>query len=235
MDGLIQKKLFALQDLDYRDFQCKLMPTVPPEQVIGVRMPALRKLAKELRGKPETTEFLAVLPHNYYEENNLHGLLISESRDYGETLAALEAFLPWVDNWATCDLLAPKAFQRHPEALPGQIQAWLNSGRTYTIRFGLGMLLRFYLDEEFQPEYLEWAAQVDSEEYYVRMMVAWYFATALAKQYSAALPYVEQGRLPVWTHNKTIQKAVESYRITPEQKAYLRTLRKKSERPPDED
>lgn len=224
----IQEKLFALQDLNYRQFQAKLMPTVDPEQIIGVRMPALRKLAKELKGTAEAEAFLAALPHRYYDENNLHGLLLCARSGYEETVAGLEDFLPHVDNWATCDLLSPRAFRPHPPQLPGQLRRWLDSGDTYTVRFGLEMLMSFYLDECFRPEYLDWAAEVKSEEYYVRMMVAWYFATALAKQYDAALPYLTSRRLEQWTHNKTIQKAVESYRITPEQKDALRALRWKN-------
>lgn len=225
---VIQEKLFALQDLNYRQFQAKLMPTVDPEQIIGVRMPALRKLAKELKGTAEAEAFLAALPHRYYDENNLHGLLLCARSSYEETVAGLEDFLPHVDNWATCDLLSPRAFRSHPPQLPEQIRRWLGSGDTYTVRFGLDMLMSFYLDECFRPEYLDWAAEVKSEEYYVRMMVAWYFATALAKQYDAALPYLTSRRLEQWTHNKTIQKAVESYRITPEQKDALRALRWKN-------
>ena len=224
----IQEKLFALQDLNYRQFQAKLMPTVDPEQIIGVRMPALRKLAKELKGTAEAEAFLAALPHRYYDENNLHGLLLCARSGYEETVAGLEDFLPHVDNWATCDLLSPRAFRPHPPQLPGQLRRWLDSGDTYTVRFGLEMLMSFYLDECFRPEYLDWAAEVKSEEYYVRMMVAWYFATALAKQYDAALPYLTSRRLEQRTHNKTIQKAVESYRITPEQKDALRALRWKN-------
>ena len=224
----IQEKLFALQDLDYRQFQAKLMPTVDPERVIGVWMPALRKLAKELKGTAEAEAFLQTLPHHYYEENNLHGLLLCARSGYEETVAGLDTFLPHVDNWATCDLLSPRAFRSHPPQLPGQIRRWLDSGDTYTVRFGLEMLLSLYLDECFRPEYLDWAAEVRSEEYYVRMMVAWYFATALAKQYDAALPYLTLRRLDQWTYNKTIQKAVESYRITPEQKDALRALRWKN-------
>lgn len=224
----IQEKLFALQDLNYRQFQAKLMPTVDPEQIIGVRMPALRRLAKELKGTAEAEAFLAALPHRYYDENNLHGLLLCARSGYEETVAGLEDFLPHVDNWATCDLLSPRAFRSHPPQLPGQLRRWLDSGDTYTVRFGLEMLMSFYLDECFRPEYLDWAAEVKSEEYYVRMMVAWYFATALAKQYDAALPYLTSRRLEQWTHNKTIQKAVESYRITPEQKDALRALRWKN-------
>ena len=224
----IQEKLFALQDLNYRQFQAKLMPTVDPERIIGVRMPALRKLAKELKGTAEAEAFLDALPHRYYDENNLHGLLLCARSGYEETVAGLEIFLPHVDNWATCDLLSPRAFRSHPPQLPGQLRRWLDSGDTYTVRFGLEMLMSFYLDECFRPEYLDWAAEVKSEEYYVRMMVAWYFATALAKQYDAVLPYLTGRRLEQWTHNKTIQKAVESYRITPEQKDALRALRWKN-------
>ena len=221
----IQKLLFDRQDPAYRAFQSKLMPTVDPETVIGVRMPALRKLARELAGTPLAEGFLQRLPHRYYEENNLHGLLLSSIPDYAAAVAALEKFLPFVDNWATCDLLSPKAFRRHPPALPEQIRRWAGDPHPYTVRFGLGMLMSFYLEGAFRPEYLDLAASVRREEYYVKMMAAWYFATALAKQYDAALPYVEERRLDRWTHNKTIQKAVESYRITPEQKAYLRSLR----------
>ena len=224
----IQDRLFALQDLDYRQFHAKLIPTVDPERIIGVRTPALRRLAKELKGTAEAEAFLHALPHHYYEENNLHGLLLCARSGYEETVAGLEIFLPHVDNWATCDLLSPKAFRTHPPQLPGQIRRWLDSDDTYTIRFGLGMLMSFYLDEYFRPEYLDWAAEVKSQEYYVRMMAAWYFATALAKQYDAALPYLTSRRLEQWTHNKTTQKALETYPITPDQKQVLRALRWKN-------
>ena len=227
MEESIVSRLFALQDAGYRDFQCKLMPTVDRDTVIGVRTPDLRKLAKALRGTPEAGAFLASLPHRYYEENNLHGFLICESKDFAETIAALDAFLPFVDNWATCDMMAPRAFRAHPDALPGHIRRWLRSGQCYTVRFGIGMLLRFYLDNAFRPEHLQWVSEACCEEYYVNMMVAWYFATALAKQYDAAFLWIAEGRLPRWVHNKTIQKAVESYRISPEQKAVLRSLRQK--------
>ncbi|MCI8439692.1 MAG: DNA alkylation repair protein [Oscillospiraceae bacterium] len=224
----VRMRLFDLQDLDYKAFHCKLMPTVPPEAVIGVRTPEIRQLARELSKTPETAaEYLGSLPHRYYEENNLHGALLSLLRDYGQTVEALEEFLPYVDNWATCDLLSPKAFRKHPEQLPEQARRWMDSQHVYTARFGIGVLLSFYLDEAFQPEYLAWVSQVRGGEYYVDMMAAWYFATALAKQYEAALPYLEQGRLGLWVHNKTIQKAIESRRITAARKAYLRTLRRK--------
>ena len=201
------------------------MPTVDPDTVIGVRMPALRKLAKDFAETPEAAEFLKALPHRYYEENNLHGLLISAMRDYDRAVAALDAFLPYVDNWATCDLIRPKVFQKHLPELLEKIQVWLASDHTYTVRFGLEMLMTCYLDDAFRPEYLELAAGVRSGEYYVNMMIAWYFATALAKQYDAALPYLRERRLDPWTHNKAIQKAIESCRVTGEQKAYLRTLK----------
>lgn len=223
---MIEAQLFALQDLQYREFHCKLIPTVDPKTVIGVRTPALRKLAKELSDLPETAEFLQSLPHKYYEENNLHGFLITSIRDYDRLVAALDAFLPHVDNWATCDLLRPKVFQKHLPELLDQIKRWIQSDHTYTIRFGIEMLMTFYLDEQFQSKYLELVSEVQSEEYYVKMMVAWYFATALAKQYDAVLPYIEEQRLDIWTHNKTIQKAIESYRVTAEQKQYLRTLKR---------
>lgn len=227
MKNHVQEQLFALQDLKYRDFQCKLMPTVPTETVIGIRTPELRKYAKTFSKTPEAAEFLKILPHRYYEENNLHGILIESMRDYGQVIAALDAFLPYVDNWATCDLMRPKVFQTHLPELLEEIRRWMASDRTYTIRFGMEMLMTFYLDEAFRPEYLDWVAEVRSQEYYVNMMIAWYFATALAKQYGAVLPYIENHRLEPWTHNKAIQKAIESYRITEEQKMYLRTLKVK--------
>lgn len=226
MQNSIRARLRALADPGYRDFQCRLMPTVDPEAVLGVRTPDLRRLARSLP-EDEAAAFLADLPHGTYEENNLHGMLICRLREYGAAVAALEAFLPYVDNWATCDLMRPAAFRSRPPQLPEQVRAWLVSGRCYTVRFGLGVLLSEYLGEGFRPEFLDWAAAACCDEYYVNMMVAWYLATALAKQYEAAEPLLRSGRLPVWVHNKTIQKAVESRRITPEQKAYLRTLRRR--------
>lgn len=223
----LQRRLFALQDPGYRDFQSRLMPTVNPAGIIGVRVPALRKLAKEFAKTPEAEEFLHTLPHQYYEENNVHAALINGIRDYGEAVAALDAFLPYVDNWATCDLLSPVAFKKHPAGLPEQAQRWMAAGDTYTVRFGIGVLMGLYLDEAFEPKHLDWVTEVQSNEYYVNMMIAWYFATALAKQYEAALPYLQARRLDPWTHNKAIQKAVESYRVTEERKIYLRTLKVK--------
>lgn len=230
IEETVQTRLLELQDLKYRDFNSKLIPTVPAEAVIGVRTPELRKFAKNFAKTPEAAAFLQILPHRYYEENNLHGFLIENMKDYDQVIAALDAFLPHVDNWATCDLMRPKVFQKHLPELREQIKVWIASGHTYTIRFGIEMLMAFYLDGEFQPEYLDWVAGVRSEEYYVNMMIAWYFATALAKQYDAALPYIQQRRLEPWVHNKAIQKAIESYRITNDQKVYLRSLKVKHER-----
>ena len=222
----VTQRLFSLADEGYRQFQTPLLPSVEPERIIGVRTPVLRKLAKEMAGTAEAEAFLRDLPHTYYEENNLHAFLVEQMKDYDACAAAIDTFLPYVDNWSTCDGWSPKVFKKHPEELLVKIREWMASDLLYTVRFGIGMLQRYFLDERFDPVYLAWVATIDREEYYVRMMVAWYFATALAKQYEATLPYVEQGRLPIWTHNKTIQKAVESYRISAEQKIYLKTLRK---------
>lgn len=222
---VISEELFALQDTEYQVFQSKLMPTIPPETVIGVRTPLLRKLAKELAGTPQAEHFLQSLPHRYYEENNLHAFLIEQIRDYDTALAETERFLPYINNWATCDCFCPKVFAKHKEELLISIRRWLDSGKLYTVRYAIGMLMRYYLDENFQPDYLAWVAGVHSEEYYLNMMRAWYFATALAKQPDAVLPWLTDRRLDVWTHNKTIQKAVESYRISPERKQQLRELR----------
>lgn len=226
VENYVRVRLFDLQDLKYKDFHSKLMPTVDPNLVIGVRTPQLRKFAREFSKTPEAADFLKILPHKYYEENNLHGFLVEGIKDYEECITAVNAFLPYVDNWATCDLMRPKVFGKHLQELLAQIKIWIESKETYTIRFGIEMLMTFYLDEQFDIAYPELVAEVQSEEYYVNMMIAWYFATALAKQYEAVIPYIEQGRLQRWTHNKAIQKAIESYRITEEQKAYLRTLRK---------
>lgn len=223
--NFISEQLFALQDTEYQTFQSKLMPAIPSETVIGVRTPLLRKLAKELAGTPQAEEFLHSLPHRYYEENNLHAFLIEQIRDYDTVLAETETFLPYIDNWATCDCFCPKVFAKHKAELLSSIRRWLNSGKLYPVRYAMGMLMRYYLDEGFRPEYLAWVAGVHSEEYYLNMMRAWYFATALAKQPDAALPWLTERRLDVWTHNKTIQKAVESCRISPEMKQQLRELR----------
>ncbi|MCH3961523.1 MAG: DNA alkylation repair protein [Solobacterium sp.] len=222
---VIQKKLFELQDAEYRQFQCRLMPNIDPDTVIGVRTPQLRRLAKELFGQPSADAFLHVLPHAYYEENNLHAFLIEEVKDYEKAVDLINQFLPYVDNWATCDQMSPKVFAKHRQELLKEIRIWIHSERTYTIRFGIGALMRFYLDASFKEPYLKMVSAIHSEEYYVNMMSAWFFATALAKQYESTLPYIEKHCLDPWVHNKAIQKAIESRRITPEQKAYLKTLK----------
>ena len=221
----VQTRLFELQDLKYRDFHAKLMPTVNKEKIIGVRTPALRVFAKKYGKTDEAKEYLQILPHQYYEENNLHGLLIEQIKDYDTCLEELERFLPYIDNWATCDMLAVKVVKKHLDTFTDEVYRWMESDHAYTIRFGISMLMRYYLEDAFQMEYPEKVAQIRSEEYYVNMMRAWYFATALAKQYDKILPFIEKQKLDVWTHNKTIQKAIESYRITPEQKEYLRGLK----------
>ena len=221
----VQTRLFELQDLKYRDFHAKLMPTVNKEKIIGVRTPALRVFAKKYGKTDEAKEYLQILPHQYYEENNLHGLLIEQIKDYDTCLEELERFLPYIDNWTTCDMLAVKVVKNHLDTFIDEVYRWMESDHAYTIRFGISMLMRYYLEDAFQMEYPEKVAQIRSEEYYVNMMRAWYFATALAKQYDKILPFIEKQKLDVWTHNKTIQKAIESYRITPEQKEYLRGLK----------
>lgn len=222
----ITEELFALQDVAYADFQAKLTPNIPRERFIGVRVPEARKLAKRLAQEPEAAIFLRDLPHTYYDENILHSLLLSEMKDYDACIAAVDAFLPYVDNWAVCDILSPKIFKKHKTALLEKIKEWSASKKTYTCRFGIEMLLSHFLDEDFKPAYLEIPASVHREEYYVRMMMAWFFATALAKQWDATIDYLEDCRLDPWTHNKTIQKARESGRITPKQKEYLKTLKR---------
>ncbi len=221
----IQSELWEMQDEGYRDFHAKLIPTVAREKIIGVRTPQVRKLAKKWAKDPHIEEFLAQLPHKYYDEDNLHAFIIEQLRDYEECLEHTERFLPYIDNWATCDMMAPKVFARHTGELLEPIRRWIASTETYTVRFGIGILMRFYLDEAFQLEYPEWVAEIRSEEYYVNMMRAWYFATALAKQYDEVRPFLEEKRLDAWTHNKAIQKTCESNRITPEQKQYLRSLK----------
>ncbi|EET59291.1 hypothetical protein BRYFOR_08813 [Marvinbryantia formatexigens DSM 14469] len=225
LEKRVQTALSDMQDPEYKAFQSKLIPTVNPDRIIGIRTPQLRKFAREFAKSGDAAAFMKLLPHTYYEEDNLHGFLIESMKDFQETIDALDTFLPYVDNWATCDLMVPKVLKKHPQELFEKIRQWLASGQTYTIRFGIGMLMRFYLDELFQSEYPTLVAAVRSEEYYVNMMVAWYFATALAKQYDAILPYFQQKMLEPWTHNKAIQKAIESSRITDEQKVYLRTLK----------
>ena len=221
----IRQELFTLQDSAYGDFQAKLMPTVPRETVIGVRTPALRKYAKMLAKEKDVSEFLQELPHKYFEENQLHAFIISEEKNYKECIRQINLFLPYVDNWATSDQKSPKVFRKHKAELLEEIKVWIASDKTYTIRYGIRMLMAHFLEEDFDIQYAEMVAAVKSEEYYVKMMIAWYFATALAKQYEAVVPFIENRRLEEWTHRKAIQKSVESYRIAREQKEYLKSFR----------
>ena len=232
----VTERLFTLQDTKYRDFSARLTPNISKDAIIGVRAPAIRALAKELYGTDEAARFMAELPHKYFDENNLHGALICRIRDYASAMAETERFLPYIDNWAVCDMLSPKVFAKHRGELYEKIKQWTASRETYTVRFGIGMLMEHFLDKDFTPKALELAADIrseeivsgiESDEYYVNMMTAWFFATALAKQYEAALPYIEDRRLDAWTHNKAIQKSIESRRITDGQKAYLRSLKLK--------
>ncbi len=227
-EKFVREKLFALQDLKYREFHSKLMPTVDSDLVIGVRTPELRRFAKAFIKTDMAEEFLTLLPHKYYEENNLHAFLLCEIGDYSELIRKLNEFLPYVDNWATCDMMRPKVFRKHPTELLTEIEKWMQSDEPYTVRFGIEMLMIHFLDEKFDPAFPERVSRVKSDEYYVKMMVAWYFATALAYRYDAILPYFKNKILDEWTHNKAIQKAIESYRITDEQKGYLKTLKIKN-------
>ena len=221
----LYRKLYDLQDLKYRDMQIKIIPTVEPESVIGVRTPELKSIAKDILKDGNYKGFLEELPHRYFEENQLQAFIISGIKDLNECMEDLETFLPYVDNWATCDQMSPKIFRKHKDALFFHIKEWVNSEKTYTVRFGIGMLMEDFLDDDFDPLYPELVAKLRSEEYYVNMMIAWYFATALAKQYESILPFIEEKRLDDWTHNKAIQKSLESRRITEEQKLYLKSLK----------
>lgn len=221
----IEKKLFELQDLGYRDFHSKLMPNIPKEQIIGVRTPMLRKLAKDLEGAPDAAEFLSSLPHKYYEENNLHAFLIEKIKNFDEALFETNRFLPYIDNWATCDSFLPPVFKKNKNKLTAEIKKWIKSHKTYTVRFGIKLLMSLFLDEDFKEEYLSLVCSVNSDEYYVKMMVAWYFATALCKQYKFSIPFIEEKRLEPWVHNKAIQKALESRRTNEKTKEYLRSLK----------
>ncbi len=221
----IVAELFRMRDGEYALMQARILPTVTADRIIGVRTPALRTFAKSLRKDSDIEAFLSGAPHRYFDEDQLHAFVIALERDFEKCIAEVERFLPFIDNWATCDQLSPKAFKREPEKLLPYIQSWIQSNRTYTVRFAIGMLMQHFLDERFDTRYADMVAEVRSEEYYVNMMVAWYFATALAKQYEAVLPYLEKKKLDDWVHNKAIRKSIESYRISDEQKAYLRTLK----------
>ena len=225
----IQKELFSLQDKEYMKFLSKLTPNVSEDTIIGVRIPEIRKLAKKLVKNDEYEDFLKELPHKYYDENLLHGAIISENKDFENCIELLNSFLPFVDNWAVCDTISPKIFKKHKKELIEKIKEWSQSDKTYTCRFGVEMLMTHFLDEDFKKEYLEMVANIHSEEYYVKMVIAWFFATALTKQWDYAVIYLENNRLDVWVHNKTIQKARESLRILEDKKGYLKGLKRKKE------
>lgn len=222
----IQKRLFELSDEKNADFSAKLTPGIDREKFLGVRIPASRKLAKEIIKENEHKDFLNSLPHKYYDENILHSILISEIKDYDECIKYVDEFLPYVNNWAVCDTMSPKAFKNKHERLMNDILRWVDSDQTYTIRFGLKILMAHFLDNDFKNEYLKIPAKIKSDEYYINMMIAWFYATALAKQWDSTIVYIENGVLDKWVHNKAIQKARESYRITAEQKEYLKSMKK---------
>lgn len=224
----IQNKLFELQDKKYAEFQAKLTPNLKREDFIGVRTPELKKLAKQIFKEGDYQQFLDDLPHKYFDENQLHAFIIAEIKDYDTCIKEVNNFLPYVNNWATCDQLSPKSFKKNKDKLLKEIKVWIKSKETYTVRFAIGNLMRHYLEEDYDVKYPEMVSKVKSDEYYINMMIAWYFATALAKQYDSVLPYVTDNKFDVWTHNKTIQKAVESDRITPQQKDYLKSFKRKS-------
>ena len=223
----IRNELFKMQDIAYRDFNSKLIPTLDKSLFIGVRTPELRKYAKQLAKREDIEEFLHLLPHKYFDENQLHAFIVSEIKDFKSCVVKVNEFLPYIDNWATCDQLSPKVFKKHHKELIAYIKEWLESDKVYTVRFGIGMLMEHFLDEDFDISYLETVSNIRSDEYYVNMMIAWYFATALAKRYENIIPFIENRRLDIWTHNKAIQKAVESLRISDEKKEYLKSLKAK--------
>ena len=221
----ISKRLFDLSDTDYKNFSASLMPTIDKDRVIGVRVPIVRKFAKEIFGTQAAKEFTKALPHEYFEENNLHAFLIANINDYKECVAELDRFLPYIDNWATCDSLRPVCFSKNKDLLIKDIYRWLSSKDEYAVRFGIEMLMVHYLGDCFKKEYAERVANIKSDKYYINMMIAWYFATGLAKNYNEFLPFIKDNKLSPWVHNKAIQKSTESYRITDEQKAVLRKFK----------
>ena len=221
----IREDLFANQDVKYRDFQSKLTPTIEANTAIGVRTPVLRKLAKYYSKRKDVDDFLADLPHKYFDENQLHAFILSEIKDFDECIGKLERFLPFVDNWATCDQMSPKCFKKNHEKLLPYLNKWIKSDDIYTVRFAIVTFMAHFLDEDFAEGYLKLVSDIKSDEYYINMAIAWYFATALAKQYDKTIPYIENKTLDVWTHNKAIQKSIESYRVTAEHKEYLKSLK----------
>ena len=222
----IKEELFKLQDKKYRDLLVKLVPNVSCDTIIGVRTPDLRNYAKKLVKDNNYVSFLENLPHQYFDENQLHAFIISELKSYDECMSFVNIFLPYINNWATSDQMSPKIFKKYPDRLLKEIKKWIKSKETYTIRFGIGMLMQYFLNDNFKVEYLKWVSHIKSKEYYVNMMIAWFFATALAKQYDSTLPFIENKELDIWTHNKTISKAIESFRVSKEQKEYLRSLKR---------
>ena len=221
----IREDLFANQDVKYIDFQSKLTPTIEANTAIGVRTPVLRKLAKDYSKRQDVDDFLADLPHKYFDENQLHAFILSEIKDFDECIGKLESFLPFVDNWATCDQMSPKCFKKNHEKLLPYLNKWIKSDDTYTVRFAIVTFMSHFLDDDFDEGYLKLVSDIKSDEYYINMAIAWYFATALAKQYDKTIPYIENKTLDVWTHNKAIQKSIESYRVTAEHKEYLKSLK----------
>ena len=222
----ITDKLFKLQDKKYQEMQFKIIPNIDNSTIIGVRTPEIKKLAKEIY-KEDYKSFLEELPHKYFDENQLHAFIISEIKDYDECISYINKFLPYINNWATCDTLIPKTFKKNTDKLITEVKKWIKSKEDYTIRYGIGTLMRFYLDDNFKEEYLNLVSKIKSNEYYVNMMIAWFFATSLAKQYDSTIKIIESNKLDTWVHNKTIQKAIESYRINNEQKNYLKKLKRK--------
>ena len=221
----ILAELFRLQDKKYADFQSKLLPTLETDRIIGVRTPELRTFSKKLVKDKDINLFLQFLPHQYFDENQLHAFIISQEKDFDKCIKEIEAFIPFIDNWAACDQLSPKVFKKEPEKLIPYICKWIKSDKVYTVRFAIGMLMQNFLDDKFDTKYADMVAVIRTEEYYINMMIAWYFATALAKQYDLILPYLEDKKLDDWTHNKTIQKSIESNKITSDQKDHLKTLK----------
>ena len=222
----IRKDLLSMQDIKYRDFQAKLIPNVDKEYFIGIKTPELRKYAKDVLKRDDVSEFFDDLPHKYFDENQVHAFAVSGMKNFDECMVETEKFLPYVNNWATCDQFSPKVFKKHREELLKYIKVWIKSKETYTVRFAIGMLMEHFLNEDFKEAYPKMVSKVKSDEYYINMMIAWYFATALAKQYDAVIGYFEEGKLDKWVNNKSIQKACESYRVSDEHKAYLKTLKK---------
>lgn len=221
----VYERLMKYQDLEYRDFQSRIVPNIDKKNIIGVRTPQMREIVKDIYGTDEATKFIKKLPHKYYEENLIHFFLIAKIKNFDECVKEVERFLPYIDCWPVCDQSSPTVFKKHHDELLPLIKKWIDSDHIYTSRFGMRILMNEFLDTDFKEEYLEWVASKKSEDYYLKMMIAWYFATALAKQYDSTIKYIENKKLDPWVHQKTIQKAIESFRVSDEHKVYLRTLK----------